>query len=82
MSCECHTIGGPWVDADPECPEHGYEARQRAITMSKLEEENERLKQRSTYVLAFQHSGDSLFNADVSVHSSLEEACDAKRKKA
>ena len=27
--CECYKIGGPWIDVDPECPEHGYEAQRR-----------------------------------------------------
>lgn len=25
--CECYKIGGPWISFDPDCPEHGYEAR-------------------------------------------------------
>lgn len=44
MSCECYTIGGPWVDCDPECPEHGYAARERAERTSELEAEVEHLK--------------------------------------
>jgi len=23
MSCECYTIGGPFIAEDPECPAHG-----------------------------------------------------------
>jgi hypothetical protein len=42
----CYEIGGPWIDCDPECPEHGYEARRRADRLAELEAENERLKAR------------------------------------
>lgn len=27
--CDCYKIGGPWIDVDPECSEHGYEAQRR-----------------------------------------------------
>ena len=29
MKCghRCFEIGGPWIDADPNCPFHGYEAQ-------------------------------------------------------
>ena len=29
MNCghECFKIGGPWIDVDPNCPFHGYEAQ-------------------------------------------------------
>ncbi len=27
--CECYKIGGPWIDFDPECPAHGYEAQRK-----------------------------------------------------
>lgn len=26
--CECYKIGGPWISFDPDCPEHGYSARE------------------------------------------------------
>lgn len=31
MRCayQCHEIGGPWIAENPDCPTHGYEARQR-----------------------------------------------------
>ena len=25
--CECYTVGGPWIDYDPDCPVHGNDAR-------------------------------------------------------
>lgn len=25
--CDCYKVGGPWVDFDPDCPAHGYEAQ-------------------------------------------------------
>jgi len=24
--CDCYTVGGPFIDVDPDCPVHGYEA--------------------------------------------------------
>jgi hypothetical protein len=42
----CYEIGGPWITCDPECPEHGDEARQRGSRLAELEAENERLKAR------------------------------------
>lgn len=27
--CECYQIGGPWIDFDPSCPEHGHDAQRR-----------------------------------------------------
>lgn len=46
MSCGrgCYEIGGPWIDCDPDCPEHGYDARKRADRLAQLEAENEALK--------------------------------------
>lgn len=46
MSCGrgCYEIGGPWITCDPECPDHGYAARERAERTSELEAEVERLK--------------------------------------
>lgn len=28
--CQCFQIGGPFIAEDPECPEHGVDAQQRA----------------------------------------------------
>ena len=46
MSCGrgCYEIGGPWITCDPDCPEHGYEARQRADRLAELEAENAALR--------------------------------------
>lgn len=46
MSCGrgCYEIGGPWIDCDPDCPEHGYDARKRADRLAELEAENEALR--------------------------------------
>lgn len=29
MSCECYKIGGPFIAEDPDCAEHGTEAKLR-----------------------------------------------------
>lgn len=38
---ECYTIGGPWIEEDPDCPVHGYEAvraqRQREELFERLD---------------------------------------------
>lgn len=46
MSCpyECNVIGGPWIDVNPTCPFHGYEAQE---ANKRREEEAERL---GTYI--------------------------------
>jgi len=46
--CECYKIGGPFIAEDPDCPEHGTEARQREERsddrIAELERENARLR--------------------------------------
>jgi hypothetical protein len=37
MSCECYTIGGPWVTYDPNCPKHGDDAREEEKRIDLLE---------------------------------------------
>lgn len=32
--CECYQIGGPWIAEDPNCPVHGFEARQRETELN------------------------------------------------
>jgi hypothetical protein len=32
VTCDCYTVGGPWVSYDPDCAEHGDDARQRNAT--------------------------------------------------
>lgn len=29
MSCQCNTIGGPFIAEDPDCPAHGTAAQER-----------------------------------------------------
>lgn len=39
MTCasQCYVIGGPWIDYDPECPEHGDTARQMEAGQRRLD---------------------------------------------
>lgn len=39
--CECYQIGGPWIDFDPDCPEHGYAAQRRAQEAAEEQQANE-----------------------------------------
>ena len=46
MSCEyrCYEVGGPWIDVDPNCPFHGYEAqRQRELAEAQKQEMEDRI---------------------------------------
>ena len=33
MSCDCHTIGGPFIGADPNCEAHGHAAAEEREAM-------------------------------------------------
>lgn len=45
MSCDCYTIGGPFIAEDPDCPEHGWEAqKERERNEIKLEGLNQRIR--------------------------------------
>lgn len=53
MGCQCYQIDGPFIDADPNCALHGTEAMEREeraddieARLSRLEKENEELKQK------------------------------------
>ena len=37
MACDCYRIGGGFIGADPECPEHGYAAQAREREQDALE---------------------------------------------
>lgn len=39
MTCynRCYQIGGPWIDYDPECPEHGTVAREEISRTRQLD---------------------------------------------
>ena len=46
MSCEyrCYEVGGPWIDVDPNCPFHGYEAqRQQKFAEAQQQEIEDRI---------------------------------------
>lgn len=46
--CDCYTIGGPWIGANPNCPRHGdaavaeRESRENKITELRNTVENAR----------------------------------------
>lgn len=47
--CECYVIGGPFIGADPDCPEHGTNGYLSQIEehlgrIAHLERANERLE--------------------------------------
>lgn len=35
--CDCHTVGGRFIGADPDCPVHGVHATQQADRVELLE---------------------------------------------
>lgn len=46
MSCDCYKIGGPWIDVDPNCPFHGYDAqRQQEIEEQRKQELEDRVSE-------------------------------------
>lgn len=42
MSCQCHTIGGPFIAEDPNCVIHGWARGDRERQASELLERSER----------------------------------------
>jgi hypothetical protein len=44
MACvyECNKIGGPWIDVNPMCPFHGYEAQKEERAREEGEERTRR----------------------------------------
>lgn len=43
MGCDrgCYTVGGPWVDFDPNCPQHGYQAQRDEAERERMHAEQE-----------------------------------------
>ena len=56
MSCDCHTIGGPFIGADPNCEAHGHAAAEEREAMelriSELEAEALQLRDRLEQAIA------------------------------
>lgn len=40
-SCDCYRIGGPFIAEDPECPEHGWEAKKERERQMRQESEEQ-----------------------------------------
>ena len=63
MTCECYQIGGPWITYDPNCAEHGDEARHREQMMANEIEnvratvEAETMEQIANYIESLVPSG-------------------------